>query len=92
MPRRINDLPKYKPVRRALRTDGTPAEAALWTLLKRRQLQGRRFRRQHSVRPYVLDFYCPEERLAVELDGSVHFEPARRAYDAARERGCTAGS
>ena len=85
MARRINNLSRYKAIRRRLRTHGTSAEAALWRLLKRRQLQGRRFRRQHSVGPYVLDFYCPEERLGVELDGAVHLDLARRAYDVTRE-------
>ena len=55
-------------------------------MLKGRQLRGRKFRRQHSVAGYVLDFYCPDERLAVELDGSVHDDPARQAYDARRQR------
>lgn len=72
------------PSRRHLRTHGTPAEAALWLRLQRRQLQGRRFRRQHSIGPFILDFYCPPERLAVELDGAVHDDPAQRAYDEAR--------
>lgn len=62
----------------------TPAEAALWKLLKNKQLRGRKFRRQHSAGPYVLDFYCPAERLAVELDGAVHDDPLRGRYDAAR--------
>jgi very-short-patch-repair endonuclease len=85
VPERFNNLPRYKRVRRALRNEGTAAEAVLWRHLQRRQLGGRRFRRQHSVGPYVLDFYCPEGRLAVELDGAVHLDPARRAHDAARE-------
>jgi very-short-patch-repair endonuclease len=86
-PRRtVHDLPQYTPTRRHLRHHGTPAEATLWRPLQRRQLAGRRFRRQHSVGPYVLDFYCPAERLAVELDGAPHFEPARAAYDAERTR------
>ena len=59
----------------------TPAEAALWKRLQKRQLEGRRFRRQHSVGPFILDFYCPEEKLAVELDGAVHDDPGRSEYD-----------
>ena len=83
MPRRRDPR---TPIRRHLRTHGTPAEAALWLRIQRRQLLGRRFRRQHSVGPYILDFYCPSEQLAVELDGAVHDDPARRAYDAERTR------
>ncbi len=67
--------------RRDLRKIMTPAEAALWKLLQKRQLEGRRFRRQHSVGPFILDFYCLEERLPVELDGAVHDNPGRGEYD-----------
>jgi very-short-patch-repair endonuclease len=59
--------------RRKLRNNATSAEAVLWTHLKGSQLLGRKFRRQHSVGHYVLDFYCPAERLAVELDGAQHY-------------------
>ena len=75
-----------KETRRRLRTHGTPAEAALWTRLKDRQLGGFRWRRQFGVGPYVLDFYCPAVRLGVEVDGAVHHTPAQRAYDAERTR------
>ena len=78
------------PRRRHLRKQGTPAEAALWKLLQRRQLAGRKFRRQHSVERYILDFYCPAEMLAIELDGDVHNDPFRAVYDAERERFLTA--
>ena len=59
--------------RRKLRKNLTPAEATLWKSLKNRQMEGRRFRRQFSVGNYILDFYCPEVKLAVELDGHDHF-------------------
>ena len=49
------------------------------------RLDGRKFRRQHGVGPYILDFYCPEERLAVELDGAVHFNDAARVRDLERK-------
>ena len=71
-----NDRPNTRPYlqtfRTSLRKGLTPAEAALWKSLQRSQLDGRKFRRQHSVGNYILDFYCPAERLAVELDGEVH--------------------
>ena len=70
--------------RRELRETMTPAEAALWTLLRKRQLEGRRFRRQHSIGPFIVDFFCPEEKLAIELDGAVHDDPGREEYDDAR--------
>jgi very-short-patch-repair endonuclease len=50
------------------------------------QLQGRKFRRQHSIGPYVVDFYCPKERLVVELEGSAHDSEQTAAGDEARER------
>ena len=55
-------------------------------MLKGRQLGGRKFRRQHSIGPYIVDFYCPAERLIVELDGAVHDDPARRDYDDERQQ------
>ena len=75
-----------KAIRRDLRNHATPAERALWQMLKGRRLHGRKFRRQHSIGSFVLDFYCPTERLAVELDGSIHDDPARRSYDVERQR------
>ena len=83
--RRVHNRRALKERRRQLRNQSTPAEAVLWRYLRGCQLEGRKFRRQHSVGPYVVDFYCPEERLAVELDGAVHDDPARRAYDALRQ-------
>jgi very-short-patch-repair endonuclease len=76
MPQRMlapkHNLPQLKPRRREFRTSLTSAEALLWRHLQRSKLQGRKFRRQHRVGPYVLDFYCPSERLAVKLDGAAH--------------------
>ena len=75
---RLNNLHSLKSIRRKLRQSLTPAEARLWLHLQGAQLQARKFRRQHSVGRYVLDFYCPGERLAVELDGASH--DSERAY------------
>ncbi|NUM32360.1 MAG: DUF559 domain-containing protein [Bacteroidetes bacterium] len=82
---KIFNKPEFKFFRRELRHNLTPAEAKLWTLLQGKQLDGRKFRRQHSVDKYVLDFYCPEEKLAVELDGAGHFTAAGAEYDAERD-------
>ena len=57
---------------RALRRTRTPAERRLWQALRVRQLGGLKFRRQHPVGPFVLDFYCPSCKLVIELDGGVH--------------------
>lgn len=58
--------------RKELRNNLTIAEAVLWKYLQGRKFHGRKFRRQHSMGTYIVDFYCPEEKLAIELDGEVH--------------------
>ncbi len=70
--------------RRALRGRQTDAERLLWRLLRTRQFLGLKFRRQHPVGPYIVDFYCAERRLAVELDGGQHFTVEGLAYDRRR--------
>ena len=85
MSRQTHNDPALRDHRRALRRNATPAERRLWKHLRRRQIDGWRFRRQYSVGPFVLDFYCPEACLGIELDGSVHDDPARAAYDGERE-------
>jgi very-short-patch-repair endonuclease len=67
---------------RSLRKTATDAESLLWHLLRNRGLAGAKFRRQHPEAGYVLDFYCDEARLAVELDGGQHAE--QQAYDERR--------
>jgi very-short-patch-repair endonuclease len=80
----IHNNPKMKQLRKTLRNDSTPAEQALWKALKQSNLGGYKFRRQHSVGCYILDFYCPCQRFAIELDGDSHFTDEAREYD--RER------
>ena len=58
----------------------------MWTALRRRQVCGKKFRRQHSIGPYIVDFFCMEERLAIEIDGSIHDDPLRAAYDGERQQ------
>jgi very-short-patch-repair endonuclease len=74
MPERtIPPLPsRSRGLARGLRKEQTDAEIRLWQHLRSTRLNGMKFRRQHPVPPYVLDFYCESERLAVELDGSQH--------------------
>jgi very-short-patch-repair endonuclease len=72
--------------RKELRSSLTAAEASLWRLLQRSQLRGRKFRRQQGIGPYIVDFYCPEERLVVELEGSAHDSERAAARDDVRER------
>ncbi len=56
----------------------------MWTALRGRRLAGLRFRRQHPIGPYILDFYCNELRFGVEIDGQVHDHPDRIAHDERR--------
>jgi len=70
--------------RKELRNSGTAAEAMLWKHLQRRQILGKKFRRQEGIGPYIVDFYCPECRVIVELDGAPHFEADEQEYDAER--------
>ena len=62
-----------KEIRQHLRSNGTAAEAVLWNALKGRRLDGWKWRRQFSVGDFILDFYCPEAKLAIELDGQPHY-------------------
>lgn len=65
-----------------LRWPMTPAETALWERLKNKQLHGLKFRRQHPLHHFILDFYCHEHQLVVEVDGEIHQQ--QRDYDQAR--------
>ncbi|MBU1346567.1 MAG: endonuclease domain-containing protein [Alphaproteobacteria bacterium] len=69
---------------RVLRRSLTPPEARLWVCLRGRQLAGLKFRRQHPVGVFVLDFYCAEARLAVEVDGQQHGDAERSEHDRRR--------
>ena len=71
---------------RELRQKQTDAEQLLWGLLRDRRLAGKKFRRQHPVDRYILDFYCHELKLAIELDGGQHSEEATKQYDEDRTR------
>lgn len=66
------NLPEQKERRKALRNSSTPAESILWRVMKGKGIGGWKFRRQQGIGPYILDFYCPELRLGVELDGNSH--------------------
>ena len=69
---------------RSLRWSMTQPERTLWAMLRRNNI-GLRFRRQHPVGPYVLDFYGPSARLCVEVDGPVHDEPEQIERDTVRD-------
>ncbi len=72
--------------RKQLRKNLTSAEATLWKHLQKKQLKGRKFRRQHSISHFIVDFYCPKEKLIIELDGAVHLDFAQQNYDLERTK------
>jgi very-short-patch-repair endonuclease len=74
-----------KRLRQSLRAEMPSAESVLWSKLRRRQMLGYRFRRQYSVGTYVVDFYCAELRLAIEVDGDSHYQGGAPARDQDRE-------
>ena len=73
-------LTRAKELRRPL----TPQEHKLWQRLRAKQLCGLKFRRQHPLDRFILDFFCAEHRLVIEIDGSGHAHPDQHAYDQAR--------
>jgi very-short-patch-repair endonuclease len=77
---------RFPPSRaRELRTTQTPAEQALWALLRDRRLQRIKFRRQTPISIYFADFHCHALRLIVELDGEIHDTPRQKAHDKNRD-------
>lgn len=76
--------PDLKYRRRRLRKNQTEAEKVFWSHVRNRQFHGMRFLRQYSIGPYILDFYCPEIKTAIELDGGQHNNPKEKLYDAVR--------
>jgi very-short-patch-repair endonuclease len=68
-----------------LRKKATHAEKRLWRIVRDRRFSGYKFRRQHPIGPYYLDFYCPEAKVAVEVDGGQHGYPDQKRGDEARD-------
>jgi very-short-patch-repair endonuclease len=85
MPKIFNQTTQ-KEKRRQLRKRSTRAERLLWQNLRDRGLEGYKFRRQYSVGFFVLDFYCPELNLAIEVDGYSHESEEAKKYDAERQK------
>ena len=86
MKERRKNRPEELTERRSLRTNGTKEEAMMWKVLKNRQVSGVRFRRQFSVGAYILDFYCPELKLCIELDGAGHYNSEGLQHDYVRDK------
>jgi len=72
--------------RQLLRARATKAEKILWERIRMKQIKGIKFRRQYSIIGFVLDFYSPELRLAIEIDGGYHQKADQIDYDKARQQ------
>ena len=75
-----------KETRRKLRREETIAEKHMWSQLRNRQLLGLKFKRQFSIENYIIDFYCPQNKIAIELDGNVHEVEEVKEYDEERQK------
>ena len=84
MKRKIHNKKELETFRKNLRKNSTSAEAYLWKHLQKSQLEGRKFRRQHSIENFIVDFYCSEEQLIIELDGQVHMNATAEEKDLKR--------
>jgi len=82
----IHSKQELKQLRAKLRQSLTPSEAYLWTKLKTRQFHNTRFTRQHSIGYYIVDFYCAEHLLIIELDGEIHNNPEQSEKDKRRTK------
>ncbi|MFA0551501.1 endonuclease domain-containing protein [Vibrio lentus] len=81
----IYTRPQLNTFRKTLRNNMPQPERKLWFYIRRKQL-GVKFRRQHSIGKYIVDFFCCELKLAIELDGNSHFSEQAQAYDHQRTR------
>ncbi len=81
----IKSRPEFKERRRKLRTGQTEAENLLWAHVRGKKIRGLRFLRQYGVGSYIVDFYCPKMKLAVELDGGQHSDEDVARYDQDRD-------
>ena len=77
--------PKTKEFRLKLRKESSVPERILWKYIRDKKI-GYKFRRQHGIGPYVVDFYCPQLKLIIEIDGGYHDDPDVQQRDAIREK------
>ena len=86
MPRATRGQAGHLDLKRRLRSDMTGPETRLWSRQRARQLQGLKFRRQHGIGPYIVDFHCPEQFLVIEVDGDSHADADQILKDQLRDR------
>lgn len=75
---------QFKAIRQKLRNESPRAEYILWQKLRRRQVRGLKFHRQYGICNYVVDFYCPEIKFVIEVDGDTHYDPEAIKKDSMR--------
>lgn len=76
----------HKTKRKNSRKKQTDFEAKIWSLVRNKKIKGLKFFRQYGIGKYILDFYCPAYRLAIEIDGGQHNEAGQKAYDEIRSK------
>jgi len=81
---KIFNRPEYTTRRQELRNNATQPEQKLWAVLRGKQL-GVKFRRQHGIGRYIVDFYCPEAKLVIEVDGDSHYTEIAQQQDTERD-------
>lgn len=84
MNQKIFNLPQYTTRRQDLRNNATQPEQKLWAVLRGKQL-GVKFRRQHGIGHYIVDFYCPQCKLVIEVDGDSHYTDVAQQKDGQRD-------
>ena len=82
---KVHNITKFIDRRRELRNQATEEENILWGELRNSKL-GYKFRRQHSIGGYILDFYCAKKRLIIEIDGAIHESVSHKEYDKLRDK------
>jgi very-short-patch-repair endonuclease len=82
----LHNRKEFKKFRQYLRRDMPDAEVIVWSYLQGRRLSGYKFRRQHGIGRYVVDFYCPKAKLVIELDGDSHFQDGAEERDERRQK------
>ena len=82
----LHNIYSHRQTRKDLRNNATHAEKTLWLELKGNQMEGYKFRRQHGIGRYIVDFYCPSLKLIIEIDGAVHKGSEAGHHDTLREK------
>jgi len=83
---KLFNLPQHKNIRRVLRQQPITCERILWGKIRNKRLGGFKFKRQFSIGRFIVDFYCAEAKLAIEIDGATHGNDKEARYDEMRQK------